>query len=80
MGSAPRFSQLKYGSKPGLAEGWVCQADNFPALKWFSPTDQSQGLPFPITCNRVDRHVAGGSWSDWAGWFKLLKLVDVWPL
>jgi len=52
---------------------------NLPAVKWFSSSDQSQGGPFPIECVRVDKPVFGGSYSEWAAWYKLLKLVQAWP-
>jgi hypothetical protein len=58
----------------------VCVADTTPVIKWFSPTDESQQLPVPITCYRVDKAVDGYSFTDWAGWFKLLKLLDRFPL
>lgn len=51
----------------------------FPAITFFSATDQSQELPTPISCVRVDKHVAGISWSTWAGWFKLLRYLDSFP-
>lgn len=54
-------------------------ADGFPALKWFSPTDQTATLPTPITCYRVDKEVAGFSYSDWASWAKLTKLLSRFP-
>jgi hypothetical protein len=53
----------------------VCVEDSFPAIKFFSPTDVSSSIP-PVTCYRVDKHVAGVSWSDWAGWFKLAHYLD----
>jgi hypothetical protein len=53
--------------------------DSFPAVKFFSPTDQTQLFPTPITCFRVDKRVQGYSWRDWASWYKLLKLIDEWP-
>jgi hypothetical protein len=53
--------------------------DTFPAIKFFSATDQSQTLPTPITCVRVDKHVAGADWKTWAGWFKLIRFLDAWP-
>jgi hypothetical protein len=51
----------------------------FPAIKFFSSTDQSQSLPTPIECVRVDKHISGASWREWAGWFKLLKYLDEFP-
>lgn len=56
----------------------MCQNDAFPAMKWFSSTDVSSTFP-PVTCVRVDKHVAGVSWSTWAGWFKLLRYLDRFP-
>jgi len=53
--------------------------DEFPAVKWFSGSDQSMGGPFPVTCFRVDRSNLGGSWKDWIAWYKLLKLVEFFP-
>jgi hypothetical protein len=53
--------------------------DSFPAVKFFSATDVSQTFPTPITCVRVDKTVAGVSWRTWAGWFKLLRLLDGFP-
>lgn len=54
----------------------MCQEDNFPAIKWFSSSDVSRTFPTPVTCTRVDRHVAGVSWREWASWFKLAKYLD----
>jgi hypothetical protein len=51
----------------------------FPAIKFFSATDQTSSFPTPIQCVRVDKHVNGGSWRDWASWYKLLKLVEEIP-
>lgn len=61
-----------------MSEGWVCQQDEFPAIKWFSATDVSSSIP-PVTCYRVDKHVAGQSWRTWAGWFKLLRYLEEFP-
>jgi hypothetical protein len=33
----------------------------------------------PVTCVRVDKHVAGVSWNTWAGWFKLARYLDGFP-
>jgi hypothetical protein len=52
---------------------------DFPAIKYFSATDQTATFPTPVTCYRVDKHVDGFSWSDWASWYKLLKFVDGFP-
>jgi hypothetical protein len=57
----------------------VCVAQNFPAIKWFSSSDQSGDFPTPIRCYRVDKQVNGFSYSDWASWYKLLKFVDGFP-
>ena len=56
----------------------MCVEDGFPAIKWFSETDVSSTFP-PVTCYRVDKHVAGVSWSDWASWFKLLRYMEGFP-
>jgi hypothetical protein len=53
--------------------------DAFPAIKFFSSSDQSQTFPTPITCTRVDKPVTGQSWSTWSAWFKLLKYLDDFP-
>lgn len=50
----------------------------FPAIKFFSSTDQSQTFPTPIVCVRVDKPV-GTSWRTWAGWFKLVRFLDGLP-
>jgi hypothetical protein len=50
--------------------------DAFPAVKFFSATDQTQVFPTPITCYRVDKAVAGANAREWAGWFKLLRYLD----
>jgi hypothetical protein len=52
--------------------------DSFPAIKWFSATDASSFFP-PVSCFRVDKHVAQESWSTWAGWFKLLRFLERFP-
>jgi hypothetical protein len=62
-----------------LAEGWICQEDAFPAIKWFSPVDASSSVP-PVTCVRVDKHVAGLSWREWATWFKLARFLRDFPI
>jgi hypothetical protein len=53
--------------------------DAFPAIKFFSATDQSQSFPTPITCTRVDKPVNGVSWRDWASWFKLARYLNQLP-
>jgi len=53
----------------------VCQSDALPLIKWFSATDVSSSFP-PVTCNRVDRHVAGVDWRTWAGWLKLARYLS----
>jgi hypothetical protein len=50
----------------------------FPAVKFFSATDQSQDFPTPIRCVRVEKPV-GTSWSVWAGWFKLARYLESFP-
>lgn len=75
----PGFSQVRFGRSRGVSEGWVCVADTVPAIKYFSPTDDSRSLPVPITCYRVDKRVQGFSYSDWASWYKLAKLFDSFP-
>jgi hypothetical protein len=62
-----------------VADGWICTLDTFPAIKFFSPTDQSQRLPTPITCVRVDKHITGASWREWASWFKLARILQSFP-
>lgn len=57
----------------------MCTSDAIPAVKWFSSTDQTTDLPVPITCVRIDKSVNGGSWRDWASWYKLLKLIEEIP-
>lgn len=57
----------------------MCQEDAFPAIKWFSASDVSSTFP-PVTCVRVDKHVAGVSWKTWADWFKLTKFLDDFPI
>lgn len=56
----------------------MCQEDAFPAIKFFSPTDVSSTVP-PVTCVRVDKHIAGVDWKTWAGWFKLSRYLDDFP-
>lgn len=50
----------------------------FPAIKFFSETDQSQDFPTPITCVRVDKPVHT-DWKTWAGWFKLARFLEGFP-
>lgn len=57
-----------------MADGWICSQDAIPAIKWFSTTDASSSVP-PVTCVRVDKHVAGVDWKTWAGWQKLARLL-----
>ena len=52
--------------------------DAFPAIKFFSPTDVSRGLPEPITCIRVDKPV-DNSWSTWYAWLKIARYLE-WPI
>lgn len=47
----------------------------FPAIKWFSASDQSRLLPTPVQCVRVDKPV-GGSWRSWANWVKIGQLLE----
>ena len=53
--------------------------ESFPAIKWFSSSDQSQTFPTPITCVRVDKHVSGASWREWASWLKLTRYLSDFP-
>lgn len=53
--------------------------DAFPAIKWFSPSDQTASVP-AITCVRVDQHVSGVSIREWLGWSKISQLLERWPL
>lgn len=52
---------------------------DFPAIKFFSSTDQTSTFPTPIQCFRVDKAVHGFSFRDWADWYKLLKFLDGFP-
>lgn len=61
-----------------MADGWVCTADSFPAIKYFSDRDESQTFPTPITCIRVDKP-EGTDWKSWAAWFKLVRYLDSFP-
>lgn len=70
---------MRYGRRPGLVDGWVCQEDDFPAIKWFSTSDVSGTYPTPVTCSRVDRQVAGVSWREWTSWLKLAKYLSDLP-
>lgn len=56
--------------------GWVCEADGFPALKYYSDHDDSRVFPVSITCRALEKP-AGVSWREWVGWLKLLKLFPV---
>lgn len=56
----------------------MCVEDAFPAIKWFSETDQSSTVP-PVTCYRVSKQVNGFSFSDWASWAKLGRLLEQFP-
>lgn len=47
-------------------------------MKWFSPSDVSDPH-LGLTCVKVDKPVAGVSWREWAGWFKLAQLLDNFP-
>jgi len=47
----------------------------FPAIKFFSSTDQSTTFPTPISCVRVDKPV-GTSWKVWSDWFKLAQFLE----
>jgi hypothetical protein len=50
-----------------------------PAIKWFSSSDVSGMFPIPVTCYRVDKTVNGFSFSDWASWYKLFRLIEDFP-
>jgi hypothetical protein len=78
--SSPGFPSLTYGPKPGATEGWICEAGTFPAIKWFDTADRSQIFPFPVSCYRVEKHVVGYSWREFAAWTKLARLLSNWPL
>jgi hypothetical protein len=47
----------------------------FPAIKWFSGTDQSRTFPTPVQCIRVDKPVNAG-WRTWANWAKVMQLLE----
>lgn len=63
-----------------MSDGWVCESELLPAIKWFSATDQTRTFPEPIKCVRVDKAVHGFSYKEWAAWYKLLKFVDGVPI
>jgi len=50
----------------------------FPAIKFFSETDQSTTFPTPISCVRVEKPV-GTDLKTWAGWFKLARFLQGLP-
>lgn len=52
----------------------MCNSPNLPGIAFFSETDISQTLPVPITCTRMDKPI-GSSWSSWAAFWKLLRLI-----
>lgn len=66
------------GPRRAFPAAWVCQRDDFPALKWWSSSDVSGTFP-PITCERVERVPPGTNLRDWAGWTKILQLIDEFP-
>lgn len=57
----------------------MCVELEFPAIKFFSATDVTSSFP-PVQCYRVDKHVAGVDWRTWAGWFKLARYLDDFPV
>jgi hypothetical protein len=57
----------------------VCVKEAFPAIKWFSATDQSSPI-LGTRCYRVDRQVAGVSWRTWLNWGKLAQFLDDFPI
>jgi hypothetical protein len=62
-----------------VADGWVCTMEDFPAIKFFSATDQSATFPTPISCVRVSKPVHGFSYRVWADWYKLLRFIEDLP-
>jgi hypothetical protein len=53
--------------------------EDFPAIKFFSATDQSATFPTPISCVRVSKPVHGFSYRVWADWYKLLRFIEDLP-
>lgn len=53
--------------------------DDFPAIKFFSNSDQSTTLPTPISCFRVDKHVAGVDYRTFFSWNKLAQYLEDFP-
>lgn len=48
---------------------------DFPAIKFFSSSDQSASFPTPIQCVRVDKPV-NSSWRSWRDWAKIMELLE----
>jgi len=56
----------------------VCAFETFPEFKFGASSDQTGALP-GLVCSRIDTPLPGSSTSDWYGWAKVLRLIDLLP-
>jgi hypothetical protein len=47
-------------------------------VKWASSTDVSNPL-LGQTCVRLEEPLPGSGWREWAGFYKLLRLIEALP-
>lgn len=71
----PGFPPVTFGRRPATVTAWVCEADGFPALKYYSAHDDSRDFPVPITCHELVKPV-GVSWREWIAWVKVLLKLE----
>lgn len=56
----------------------MCEYAALPLVKWYSTSDLSGELP-GLTCVKVEGKAPSSSWSSWAGFYKILRLIDAFP-
>lgn len=70
---APRFpAPLRHDR--GALGGWICEYEQFPAIKWASSSDRTGDFP-GLVCTRVENPLPGTSYNTWASFWKLVKLI-----
>jgi hypothetical protein len=73
---APGFSLHGFGLSRGRrAGGYVCSFASAPGIIFGSSTDETGTLP-GLTCSRLDSPLPGSSWTQFATFWKLVRLIE----
>jgi hypothetical protein len=53
----------------------VCTFEEFPVVVFSSTTDQTDAIP-GLKCSPLERPLPGSSWSNFARWYKIARLIE----